>query len=162
MLFIWESYLGKSSWHINLHNRILWLNLKNTKLSKRTQQKRVYTILSRNQISDYLRMEFSMVGIGERKRLRKSRRKPWGMLVMFISEASQVYIPGSGRSTRGGNGNPLQYSCRKNPMDREVWWGTVHRVANSQKRLNDRPPYIYTQTYVCIYMERSSVHFKYV
>ena len=99
----------------------MWLNLKNTKLSKRTQQKRVYTIFSRNQISDYLRMEFSMVGIGERKRLGKSRRKPWGMLIMFISEASQVYIPGSGRSTGGGNGNPLQYSCQKNPMDREVW-----------------------------------------
>ena len=32
-------------------------------------------------------------------------------------------IPGSGRSPRGGNGNPLQYSCLGNPMDREVWWG---------------------------------------
>ena len=49
---------------------------------------------------------------------------------------SQVYIPGSGRSTGGGNGNPI-YSCQKNPMDREVWRGTVHRAANSQKRLND-------------------------
>ena len=45
----------------------MWLNLKNTKLSKRSQQKRVYTILSRNQINDYLRMELSMVGMGTEK-----------------------------------------------------------------------------------------------
>ena len=35
-------------------------------------------------------------------------------------------IPGSGRSPREGNGNPLQYSCLENPMDREAWWATVH------------------------------------
>ena len=37
-------------------------------------------------------------------------------------------IPGSGRSPGEGNGNPLQYSCRENPMDRGVWQATVHRV----------------------------------
>ena len=37
-------------------------------------------------------------------------------------------IPGSGRSPEGGNGNPLQYSCQDNPMDRKAWWATVHRV----------------------------------
>ena len=31
-------------------------------------------------------------------------------------------IPGSGRSPGGGNGNPLQYSCLENPMDRGAWW----------------------------------------
>ena len=41
-------------------------------------------------------------------------------------------IPGSGRSPGEGNGNPLQYSCPGNPMDREAWWATVHRVAKSQ------------------------------
>ena len=40
-------------------------------------------------------------------------------------------IPGSGRSPGGGDGNPLQYSCMKNPMDRGAWWATVQRVANS-------------------------------
>ena len=36
-------------------------------------------------------------------------------------------IPGSlERSPRGGNGNPFQYSCLQNPMDRGVWWATVH------------------------------------
>ena len=40
-------------------------------------------------------------------------------------------IPGSGRSPGGGHGNPLQYSCLKNPMDRGAWWATVHGVAKS-------------------------------
>ena len=38
-------------------------------------------------------------------------------------------IPGSGRSPGGGKGNPLQYSCQDNPMDRGTWWATVHGFA---------------------------------
>ena len=37
-------------------------------------------------------------------------------------------IPGSGRSPRGGHGNPLQYSCLDYPMDRGAWWAIVHRL----------------------------------
>ena len=44
-------------------------------------------------------------------------------------------IPGSGRSPGGGPGNPLQYSCLKNAMDRGAWQATVHRVAKSQTQL---------------------------
>ena len=40
-------------------------------------------------------------------------------------------IPGLGRSPGGGHGNPLQCSCLVNPMNRGVWWATVHRVAES-------------------------------
>ena len=40
-------------------------------------------------------------------------------------------IPGSGRSPRGKNGNPLQYTCLKNPVDRGAWWATLHGVAKS-------------------------------
>ena len=40
-------------------------------------------------------------------------------------------VPGLGRSP-GGHGNPLQYSCLENPMDRGAWRATVHRVAKSQ------------------------------
>ena len=40
-------------------------------------------------------------------------------------------IPGLGRSPEGGNGNPLQYSCLENSMERGAWWATVHRVAKS-------------------------------
>ena len=41
-------------------------------------------------------------------------------------------IPGLGRSPRGGNGNPVQYSCLGNPMDRGAWPATIHRVAKSR------------------------------
>ena len=40
-------------------------------------------------------------------------------------------ICGLGRSPGGGNGNPLQYSCLENPMDREAWWTTVLRLSES-------------------------------
>ena len=45
-------------------------------------------------------------------------------------------IPGSGKSPRGGHGNSLQYFCLENPMDREAWLATVHRVTKSQTQLN--------------------------
>ena len=44
-------------------------------------------------------------------------------------------IPGSGKSPGGGNGNPLQYSCLENPMDRGAWRDIVHKVSKSQTRL---------------------------
>ena len=44
-------------------------------------------------------------------------------------------IPGLRRSPQVGNGNPLQYSCLQNPMDRGAWWVTVHGVAKSPTQL---------------------------
>ena len=41
-------------------------------------------------------------------------------------------IPGLGRSPGEGNGNPLQYSCLENPMERGAWQGTVHWVTKNQ------------------------------
>ena len=46
-------------------------------------------------------------------------------------------IPGSGRSPGEGNGNPLQYYCLENPMDRGAWQATVHGVAKSQTGLSN-------------------------
>ena len=49
-------------------------------------------------------------------------------------------IPGSGRSPGEGNGNPLQYSCLENPMNRGAWQATVHGAAKTGtwlKRLNE-------------------------
>ena len=46
-------------------------------------------------------------------------------------------IPGSGRPPGGENGNPLQYSCLGNPMDRGAWWATVHGVTKSQTQLSN-------------------------
>ena len=45
--------------------------------------------------------------------------------------------PGLGRSPGEGNGNPLQYSCLENLMDRGAWRATVHGVTKSQTRLSD-------------------------
>ena len=46
-------------------------------------------------------------------------------------------IPGSGRSSGGGNGNPLQYSCLENPMDGGAWWATVCGVTKSRTGPSD-------------------------
>ena len=46
-------------------------------------------------------------------------------------------IPESGRSPGGGNGNPLQYSCLENPMDRGAWQATVHGVTKIQTQLSN-------------------------
>ena len=55
-------------------------------------------------------------------------------------------VPGLGRPPGGGHGNPLQYSCLENPMDRGAWWATVHRVPKSQARLKQftMNAYVYT------------------
>ena len=45
-------------------------------------------------------------------------------------------IPGSGRSPGVGNGNPLQYSCLENSLNRGTWWARVHGVTESQTRLS--------------------------
>ena len=47
-------------------------------------------------------------------------------------------IPGLGRVSGEGNGNPLQYSCLGNPMDRGAWWPAVQGVAKSQTRLTNQ------------------------
>ena len=46
-----------------------------------------------------------------------------------------VSVPGLGRSPGEGHGNPLQYSCLENPMDRGAWKATVHKVAKSRTQL---------------------------
>ena len=46
-------------------------------------------------------------------------------------------VPGSGRSPGEGNGNPLEYSCLENSMDRGTWWATVHGVAKNWTLLSD-------------------------
>ena len=46
-------------------------------------------------------------------------------------------LPGLGRSPGGGHGNPLQYSCLENPMDRGAWWATFHGVSKSWTQLNN-------------------------
>ena len=59
-----------------------------------------------------------------------------------VGDAGDVSsIPGSGRFPGGGNGNPLQYSCLKNPLDRGSWWATVYGAAESDmtERISHTP-----------------------
>ena len=46
-------------------------------------------------------------------------------------------IPGSGRSPREGSGNPLQYSCLENPMERGAWRTTAYGITKNQTQLSD-------------------------
>ena len=49
-------------------------------------------------------------------------------------------MPGLGRSPGEGYGNPLQYSCLENPMDRGAWQSTVHGGARVRHNLATKPP----------------------
>ena len=72
----------------------------------------------------------------------------WGIKIPHATGSSEVKVsacnvgdlgsvPGLGRSPGEGNGNPLQYSCLENPMDRGTWQAPVHRVAKSQTQLSN-------------------------
>ena len=60
----------------------------------------------------------------------ESRDFPDGSAVMNLpaDAGDPGSIPGLGRTSGKVNGNPLQYSCLENPMDRGAWWATVHGV----------------------------------
>ena len=64
------------------------------------------------------------------------------------------WIPGLGRSPGGGNGNPLQYSCLENPMDRGVWWATVHGIAKNQTWWVTK--HTHTHRFLCIDYDANS------
>ena len=66
------------------------------------------------------------------------------------NEGDTGSVPGLGRSPGEGNGNPLQYSCLGNPMDRGARWATVHGVTKSHTQLSKRQPTGKSQgTYFC-------------
>ena len=56
----------------------------------------------------------------------------------FANAGDMSSIPGLGRSPGGGHGNPLQYSCLENSMDRGAWQATVHGVAKSRTLLSSK------------------------
>ena len=51
-------------------------------------------------------------------------------------------VSGSGRFPRGGPGNPLQYSCMENPMDRGTWWATIHGLTRVRHNLATKPIFL--------------------
>ena len=73
---------------------------------------------------------------------------PGGSVVKNLpaNEEDLSSIPGSGRSPGEENGNPLQYSCLGNPVDREAWGSTVFRVTKSQTQLRLKHTHTHTHT----------------
>ena len=81
-------------------------------------------------------MKLTKIFLGRGKLQQDKRGTDWELWFCFPggsevkASASNVgdlgSIPGSGRSSGEGNGNPLQYSCLENPMDGGAWWPTVH------------------------------------
>ena len=65
---------------------------------------------------------------------------PWRLVVKNppAKAGDMGSVLGSRRSSGEVNGNPLQYSCLGNPMDKGAWWTTVHGVAESQTGLSQR------------------------
>ena len=66
--------------------------------------------------------------------------KPCVQLNESCNVGGPSLIPGSGRSPREGNGNPLQYFCLENPRDRGAWQATVHWVTRVRNNLVTQPP----------------------
>ena len=62
-----------------------------------------------------------------------------------VDAGDMALIPGLGRSPGEANGNPLQYSCLGNPMDRGAWWATVHGVARVRHDLATEHTHTYNK-----------------
>ena len=69
-------------------------------------------------------------------------------------------IPGSERSPGEGNGNPIQYSCLENSMDRGAWWAIVHGVTKSQRELSRHACKYYYGTMECVDHEALCIQCK--
>ena len=67
-----------------------------------------------------------------------NHRLPWGSGKESACNAGNLgSVPGLGRSSGEGNGNPLQYPCLENPMDRGAWQAIVHGASKSQTQLSN-------------------------
>ena len=77
------------------------------------------------------------------KKFQRCLSVSWGFPYSLVSKESACSaedlgsIPGFGSSPGEGNGNPLQYPCLENLMDREAWWAAAHGVEKSRARLSD-------------------------
>jgi len=125
------SHLEKPTNRIRKHRLLKWFNKNNVVRSNLTSTPRfpVLCILAIGDIASYIGHYFSIYGASQVVLVVKNPPADAGN----IRDAG--WIPGSGRSPGGGNGNPLQYSCLENPMDRGAWQTTVHRIAKSWTRL---------------------------
>ena len=71
-------------------------------------------------------------------KMKASQVAQWKRICLPMQDTRDVgLIPGSGRFPGEGSGNPFQYPCLENPMDRGAWWATVHEAAKSRTWLSD-------------------------
>ena len=84
------------------------------------------TLQLRKNIYTYVHMRICIYGASQVAGVEKN------LLINARDIGDVGLILGSGRALGGEHGNPLQYSCLENPMDRGAWWATVHGVAKSQ------------------------------
>ena len=94
------------------------------------------TIVTNTFIYIYIYILFKKIFIFNKVYHRILKTVPCAIQKDLIVSAS-LLILGSGRSLGEGDGNPLQYSCLENSMDRETWWAIVHGVTKSQTSLSD-------------------------
>ena len=81
------------------------------------------------------------------------------LIVSVYNVEDQGSSPGLGRSPGEGNGNPLQYYCLENPMDRGAWQATVYGVAKSRTRLSVFTSLQNMFMFVCLFLELSNCQF---
>ena len=115
MWWAWARYIGKNEWYHCLSTCIFLVNL-----AKRLYQWRLIS----KKVNGSYNLLLSFLGGSVVKNPPAS-----------VGDTGEVgLIPGPGRSLRMGNGNPLQYSCLGNPMDRGAWWATVNGVSKNRTK----------------------------
>ena len=72
---------------------------------------------------------------------------------MQVDAGDYASIPGWGRSPGRGRGNPLQYPCLENPMDRGACWATAHRVAKSRTQLKGLSTCMHIYTFSLLFRQ---------
>ena len=118
-------------------NKVLSTKLR-CRLHIRTEGKTVWA-LSRDSLPTFLKSAICQwlggKGTGLQITVYQGFSLPVGFQVMLVVKnlrhRRHGSIPGSAKFPGGGRGNPLQYSCLQNPMDRGAWWAIVHEVAES-------------------------------
>ena len=83
-------------------------------------------------LTTFIHFSFFLEGLANSKGASKVVQEVKNLPANARATGDTGSIPGLGRFPGGGNGNPLQYSCLGNPMDRGACWATVHGVAKSQ------------------------------